>query len=147
MLKCRTTRLATVPLVTHPNSKVCLSGSLIGVFGSGADATLTVVAWLHYVFSMCFDLITLIISFWYLLGRRACEYLSFGGISRVMIVDGLGYFVLLTAINVVNVVFYKTAPTALQSSAASLGYVITMIGCQRILIHLRGMSGPSTYML
>ena len=113
MLECRTTRLATVPLVTHPNSKVCLSGSRNGVSGSGADATLTVVAWLHYVFSMCFDLITLIISFWYLLGRRACEYLSFGGISRVMIVDGLGYFVLLTAINVVNMVFYETAPTAL----------------------------------
>ena len=87
---------------------------------------------------MSFDLVTLLISSWYLLGRQPCEYLSFGGIGRVLIVDGLGYFVLLTAVNIVNVVFYKTAPLALQSSAASLGYVLTMIGCQRILINLRG---------
>jgi len=88
---------------------------------------------------MTFDLVTLIISSWYLLGRHPYGYLSLGGISRVLAVDGIGYFVLLTAVNIVNLIFYKTAPTAaLQTAAASLGYVVTMIGCQRILIRLKG---------
>jgi len=88
---------------------------------------------------MTFDLVTLIISSWYLLGRHPYGYLSLGGISRVLAVDGIGYFVLLTAVNIVNLIFYKTAPTAaLQTAGASLGYVFTMIGCQRILIRLKG---------
>ena len=134
-LAYRITRLVTVLPETCLNTKV---RKLVLPDRSDTHRACTTVAWLHYVFSMSFDLVTLLISSWYLLGRQPCHYVSFGGIGRVMIVDGLGYFVLLTAVNVVNMIFYKTAPTALQSSAASLGYVVTMIGCQRILIHLRG---------
>ncbi|KAH7094203.1 hypothetical protein BKA62DRAFT_42920 [Auriculariales sp. MPI-PUGE-AT-0066] len=112
----------------------CTSGNLPG----------QKVAWLHYIFAMAFDLLTLTMSAWYLLGRQPCAYLSFSGVARVMLVDGLGYFTMLTAINIVNVVFYKSAPTQLQSAGASLGYCITMIGCQRILIHLRDLADHST---
>ena len=54
-----------------------------------------------------------------------------------MFIDGLGYFVMLTAINIANAIFWKTAPIMVQSAASSLGYAITMIAAQRILIHLR----------
>ena len=113
----------------------------------GSNTVSTAVAWLHYLFSTVFDLVTLVISSWHLLGHQPWQYLSFGGIGRVLIIDGLGYFVLLTAINIINMIFFKTQPLEQQSSAASLGYVLTMIGCQRILIHLRGALAVSTNMV
>ena len=96
-------------------------------------------AWIHYVCSMTYDFLTLTISSYFLLGRQPWQSLSFSRVGRMMLVDGLGYFAMLTITNVVNIIFYKTAPLALQSAASSLGYTFVMIGCQRILIHLRGM--------
>jgi len=51
--------------------------------------------------------------------------------------DGLGYFVALTAVNMMNVFLYRGAPHSIQSSGASLGYAVIWIMSQRILIHLR----------
>ncbi|KAH7101298.1 hypothetical protein BKA62DRAFT_796142 [Auriculariales sp. MPI-PUGE-AT-0066] len=101
------------------------------------------VAWLHYIFGMAFDVLTLAISSYYLLGRQPCAYISFRGVARIMLVDGLGYFAVLTAANVINVIFWTCAPQPLQSAAASLGYAFTMIACQRILISLRDIAEHS----
>ncbi|KIJ63169.1 hypothetical protein HYDPIDRAFT_113767, partial [Hydnomerulius pinastri MD-312] len=57
-----------------------------------------------------------------------------------MIYDGLGYFVVLTACNILNLILYRASDEAVQSSGASLGYAVTWIMSQRILIHLREMS-------
>ncbi|KZV94838.1 hypothetical protein EXIGLDRAFT_834676 [Exidia glandulosa HHB12029] len=102
------------------------------------------IAWSHYVFSMTYDLITLVVSSYYLLGRSPVTYFSFSRLARLMLFDGLGYFFVLTAVNILNIILYKTAPTALQSAGASLGYAITWIMAQRILIHLRDMSDDSS---
>ena len=130
------TVIVTAPAATRPGIPVRVQ------FTSEIRATHRlhpVVAWIHYLLSMCYDLLTLLISSYYLLGRQPCLYLSFSSMARVLLVDGLGYFVMLTAVNIVNLVFFKTAPTtALQTAASSLGYTVTMIGGQRILIHLRG---------
>ena len=60
----------------------------------------------------------------------------------MLVADGLAYFVLLTAINIVNTIFFTIAPMQKQPAAASLGYVVTMIVGQRILIHLKGTFDP-----
>ncbi|EJD42713.1 hypothetical protein AURDEDRAFT_168236 [Auricularia subglabra TFB-10046 SS5] len=113
---------------------VCTSGNTAGYL----------VAWIHYVLSMTYDLVTLLISSYYLLGRSPVTYFSFSRIARILLVDGIGYFFILTAVNILNLILYKSAPTTLQSAGASLGYAITMIMAQRILIHLRDISDDSS---
>lgn len=54
-----------------------------------------------------------------------------------MLYDGLGYFAVLTASNILNIILYQTSNPALQSSGASLGFAVVWIMSQRILIHLR----------
>ncbi|OCH93932.1 hypothetical protein OBBRIDRAFT_239320 [Obba rivulosa] len=93
-------------------------------------------AWLFYVVAMSYDFITLCISVWFLLGFRS----SSGRMShlvKIMFYDGLGYFVVLTASNIFNLIIYHTSDETTQSSAASLGFAVTWIMSQRILIHLR----------
>ncbi|KAH7101313.1 hypothetical protein BKA62DRAFT_704194 [Auriculariales sp. MPI-PUGE-AT-0066] len=113
--------------VPYENTGHCVSGN-----HDGAKF-----AYLHYVFGMSFDLFTMAISTWYLVGDHLVFSFSFQGISRMMLVDGLGYFAMLTAVNVVNVVIWVNAEPDVQSAAASLGYAFTMIGCTRMLIHIR----------
>ncbi|KAH7100464.1 hypothetical protein BKA62DRAFT_245702 [Auriculariales sp. MPI-PUGE-AT-0066] len=102
------------------------------------------IAWIHYVVSMFFDLITLVLSSHYLLGRDPVTYFSFSKLVRLMIYDGIGYWAILSGINIVNLIFYKTAPTDLQSAGASLGYAITWIMSQRILVNLHELSDASS---
>lgn len=111
---------------------------------TSGNASGYLVAWIHYVLSMTYDLVTLIISSYYLLGRSPVTYFSFSRIARILLVDGIGYFFILTAVNILNLILYKSAPTNLQSAGASLGYAITMIMAQRILIHLRDISDDSS---
>ncbi|KAH7926260.1 hypothetical protein BV22DRAFT_1033078 [Leucogyrophana mollusca] len=99
----------------------------------------------YYLVSMLYDLGTLVISTIYLL-RFNTHSGRFARLIRVMIYDGLGYFVVLTGSNVLNLILYRASDEALQRSraypidSASLGYAVTWIMSQRILIHLREMS-------
>ncbi|KAJ3487775.1 hypothetical protein NLI96_g3320 [Meripilus lineatus] len=105
-------------------------------------------AWLFYVFVMTYDLVTLILSIYYLVPWRDSIHMS--SIIRMMLVDGLGYFLVLTgeihatragrqmsttfiAANIFNLVLYRTTNPEAQSS----GYAVTWIMSQRIVIHLR----------
>ncbi|KZV97102.1 hypothetical protein EXIGLDRAFT_764705 [Exidia glandulosa HHB12029] len=94
-------------------------------------------AWLHYLAAMSFDMLALCISSAYIL-RHAPQPLRMGcgltGLPRAMFEQGLLYYVALTLINIANLVFYTMSRVSLQSSAASLGYVISWIMAQRILI-------------
>ncbi|EJD43052.1 hypothetical protein AURDEDRAFT_168006 [Auricularia subglabra TFB-10046 SS5] len=67
---------------------------------------------------MTYDLVTLIISSYYLLGRSPIAYFSFSRIARMIIFDGLGFFFLLTAVNILNLILFKTSPTALQAAGS-----------------------------
>ncbi|KAH7910356.1 hypothetical protein BJ138DRAFT_1153035 [Hygrophoropsis aurantiaca] len=98
----------------------------------------------YYLVSMLYDLATLVISTIYLL-RFNTHSGRFARLIRVMIYDGLGFFVVLTASNVLNLILYRASDEAVQSSGASLGYAVTWIMSQRILIHLRGKHMPTLY--
>ncbi|OCB89137.1 hypothetical protein A7U60_g3736 [Sanghuangporus baumii] len=54
-----------------------------------------------------------------------------------LLYEGLGYFVVLTAVNVFNLVLYLREDENNQSSGASLGYILIFIMSQRILIRQR----------
>ncbi|KAH9006034.1 hypothetical protein EDB83DRAFT_2424138 [Lactarius deliciosus] len=93
--------------------------------------------WSFYLVAMLFDCLTLSISFFYLMKVRA---IAFSGsalwLVKVILYDGLGYFVVLTLMNAVNIVLFRGTGDAIQNSGASLGYSVTWIMSQRILIHL-----------
>ncbi|KAF8122685.1 hypothetical protein EV363DRAFT_1359471 [Boletus edulis] len=87
-------------------------------------------AWIYYVISILWDTGTLSVSTIYLVRYNAIN----GRLSRLirtMIYDGLGYFLVLTGANVFNLIL------------ASLGYAVTWIMSQRILLHLRELSEPA----
>jgi len=103
-------------------------------------------SWSFYLTAMLYDLLTLSISTVYLLKPNAAEVmfpqqmaliLAPARIMKTLLYDGLGYFVALTAVNLMNVFLYRGAARAVQTSGASLGYAITWIMSQRILYHLR----------
>ncbi|KAF5386139.1 hypothetical protein D9615_002347 [Tricholomella constricta] len=52
-----------------------------------------------------------------------------------MLYDGIGYFVALAAVNVLNLILYKKAQD-IQTAAASLAYCVSWIMSQRLLMHL-----------
>jgi len=107
----------------------------------GSDGTHPT-AWVYYVVAMAWDTGALSISTFYLV-----RYNSVNGrlsrLIRTMIYDGLGYFLILTAVNVFNLVLYRESNQAVQSAGASLGYAVTWIMSQRILLHLRELSEPA----
>ncbi|KAG6812542.1 hypothetical protein H0H92_002311 [Tricholoma furcatifolium] len=56
-------------------------------------------------------------------------------VTRMMLYDGIGYFVALAAVNLLNLMLYKNAQDV-QTAAASLGYSVSWIMSQRLLLHL-----------
>ncbi|KAJ8521164.1 hypothetical protein ONZ45_g2081 [Pleurotus djamor] len=59
-------------------------------------------------------------------------------LTSMMLYDGLGYFFVLTCVNVANLIAYRSLN--LQTAACSAGYAITWIMCQRLLLHLHSAS-------
>ncbi|KIJ06801.1 hypothetical protein PAXINDRAFT_182624 [Paxillus involutus ATCC 200175] len=98
-------------------------------------------AWIYYVVVMVYDLGTLVVSTVYLARHNVNG--RFSQLIKTMIYDGLGYFAALTAVNIFNIVLYRTSDEGLQSSGASFAYAVTWIMSQRILIHLREMTSES----
>ncbi|KAH9849598.1 hypothetical protein C2E23DRAFT_888087 [Lenzites betulinus] len=92
--------------------------------------------WLYYLLSMSYDILTLGISSMYLISFSPNSG-KMAHLRRIMLTDGLGYFVALTAVNIFNLILYRKQNETIQSSGVSLGYALTWIMCQRILIHLR----------
>lgn len=100
-------------------------------------------AWLYYTVAMSYDLAVLTISTIYLL-----RYNPLSGrlerLVRVLIYDGIGYFVVLTGSNIFNIVLYHTSDIETQAAGASIGFAVIWIMSQRILIHLRELSEAET---
>lgn len=65
-----------------------------------------------------------------------------------MLKEGLVYFVLLTGVNILNLVMFRVSSIAAQSSAACLGQAVTMIMSQRIILGLHDwrttLQGPTS---
>ncbi|KAF8271046.1 hypothetical protein EI94DRAFT_1721217 [Lactarius quietus] len=96
-------------------------------------------SWLFYLSGMLFDLLTLIISMTYLFKLHSNSPFA-SRLVRMMIYDGLGYFVALTVANTVNAILSKSTNSILQVAGAPLSGLVTWIMSQRILIHLQDAS-------
>ncbi|KAH9926801.1 uncharacterized protein B0H18DRAFT_1104363 [Fomitopsis serialis] len=93
-------------------------------------------AWLYYLLAMIYDAVVLCISSFYLV-RYGPVAGRLSGLVKLMLYDGLGYFVVLTAANILNLVLYRTSDILTQSSGAAVGEAVTWIMSQKLLIHLR----------
>ncbi|KAI0251006.1 hypothetical protein BJV78DRAFT_1215393 [Lactifluus subvellereus] len=111
--------------------------------------------WTIYLAALLYDCLVLSISTVYLLKlgtteasaapgpkprlfKRVVSALTHFSASRLMkmlLFDGLGYFVALTVVNVANIFLFRNTNPLIQSSGASLNYAVTWIMSQRILIH------------
>ncbi|KAI0252205.1 hypothetical protein BJV78DRAFT_380092 [Lactifluus subvellereus] len=121
--------LYLIPIMTNGN---CVAAS--------SHPQLPVSAWSFYLAAMLFDCIALSISTVYLLRMRVAGASSVSRLVNIMLYDGLGYFVALTAVNTLNVFLHREINHSIPSSGVSLGYAITGIMNQRLLIHPRELS-------
>lgn len=98
-------------------------------------------AWVYYVAAIVYDVGVTVISVGYLLKHKhtSISHTMLSRITRMMLYDGIGYFVFLTGVNVVNLMIYRSN-SEMQTAGASLGYAATWIFTQRLLIHLHEMS-------
>ncbi|KAJ7733686.1 hypothetical protein B0H16DRAFT_162182 [Mycena metata] len=104
----------------------CTSGNLPGVK----------VASLYYVGCLVFDFVAMIISAGYLWKFSNSSRASFSKLTRMMLEDGIMYFIVLTGMNIINLVFFQSRDTTLQSAASSLGFAVTMIFSSRFILNL-----------
>lgn len=118
------------PVVVHGN---CTPGNAGKVLS----------AWVYYTVAMLYDLVALIVSTVYLLRYNPLSS-RLEQLVRVLIYDGIGYFVVLTGSNIFNIVLYHTSDIQTQAAGASIGFVVIWIMSQRILIHLRELSEAET---
>ncbi|KAG0693751.1 hypothetical protein DFH29DRAFT_376601 [Suillus ampliporus] len=106
----------------------------------------TLTAWFYYIAVMLYDLVVLTISTVYLLRYNPLSS-RLERLVRVLIYDGIGYFVVLTGSNIFNIILYHTSDIETQAAGASMGFAVTWIMSQRILIHLRELSEAETLRL
>ncbi|KAF8638073.1 hypothetical protein AX16_010705 [Volvariella volvacea WC 439] len=86
---------------------------------------------------MIYDLTTTVLTVIFLLRYKFSASISsvISHLTKMMLYDGLGYFIVLTGVNVLNLILYRSAHD-IQTAAASLGYCVTWIMSQRLLVHL-----------
>ncbi|TFK44487.1 hypothetical protein BDQ12DRAFT_673071 [Crucibulum laeve] len=93
-------------------------------------------AWIYYAIAIIYDSTVTGMSAWFLLKYKfATRNSMMSKVTKMMLYDGLGYLVTLTAVNVLNLILYKTSRD-IQNAGASLGYCVSWIMSQRLLIHL-----------
>ncbi|PCH44864.1 hypothetical protein WOLCODRAFT_139293 [Wolfiporia cocos MD-104 SS10] len=102
----------------------------------GADNVRHLYAWIYYVVAIFYDLSTLTVSTFYLL-RYTPPSGRLTRLMKLMLYDGVGSFVVITAMNILNLILFHTTDELTQSAGACLGETVTWIMSQRILIHLR----------
>ncbi|KAG2151248.1 uncharacterized protein EDB93DRAFT_1336732 [Suillus bovinus] len=130
LLEWFTNMFDRIPVVVNGNCTPGNSGKILS-------------AWFYYTIAMSYDLMVLTISTVYLLRYNPLNS-RLERLVRVLIYDGIGHFVVLTGSNVFNIVLYHTSDIQTQAAGASIGFVVTWIMCQRILIHLRELSEAET---
>ncbi|KAH9047323.1 hypothetical protein EDB84DRAFT_1462342 [Lactarius hengduanensis] len=85
---------------------------------------------------MLYDLLTLTISMGYLFKLHSSSPFT-SRLVKMMIRDGLGYFVALTVVNTVYTILYRSTNLRVQTAAAPFAGLFTWVMSQRILIHLQ----------
>lgn len=94
------------------------------------------IAWINYAILILFDLLAICISTVYLWNYDSHATRVSNFVNKLLY-EGLGYFSVLTAVNVFNLVLFLTEDDARQSGATTLGYVVVFIMSQRILLNRR----------
>ncbi|KAF9652352.1 hypothetical protein BDM02DRAFT_3109361 [Thelephora ganbajun] len=95
--------------------------------------------------AMLFDAVTCLLATFYLI-RSASGIRSMSSMVQMLFYDGLGYMVVLTAVNILNLILYRNSVgKGVQSSGASFGYMVIWIMSQRILIHIHKASEERTH--
>jgi len=110
---------------SHANGN-CTSGNAPGIH----------LASLYYVGGLVFDVVTMLISSAYLWRFSGKNRSSLSQLAKIMLHDGIMYFLALSAMNVVNIIFYNNPNTAVQASAGPLGFAFTMIFSGRFILNL-----------
>ncbi|KAG2153922.1 hypothetical protein DEU56DRAFT_429060 [Suillus clintonianus] len=110
---------------------------------TSANAGKILSTWFYYLAVMIYDIVMVTVSTMHLLRYNPLSS-RVERLIRVLIYDGIGYFVVLSAANVLNLILYHTTNIETQSAGASIGYAVTWIMSQRILINIRE---PSTQRL
>ncbi|EMD41124.1 hypothetical protein CERSUDRAFT_111696 [Gelatoporia subvermispora B] len=95
-------------------------------------------AWIHYLMCMVFDGACLGIASGYL-WVQSMDTTGVRGLARLLLREGVVYWIVLTTVNVANLLTYHTADLSAQASAASIGYTLVWIMAQRILIQLHNL--------
>ncbi|KAF8840245.1 hypothetical protein BDN67DRAFT_968846 [Paxillus ammoniavirescens] len=92
-------------------------------------------SWFYYVVAIVYDITTTSISVFYLLKyKRTISNNSI--IARFidsMFYDGMGYFVILTVPNALNLGLYQSK-NSIQASAVTIGYVMTWLMSQNLIL-------------
>ncbi|KAJ7078844.1 hypothetical protein B0H15DRAFT_859491 [Mycena belliarum] len=116
-------------MVYHGN---CASASPHGPYGG----------WIHYAVALIYDFTTTVFCVVFLLRLKPSSDSIMARVSTMMLVDGVWYLVALAMVNSLNVGFYRASPIGneIQTAAASLGYAVTWIMSQKLLIHLHDAS-------
>lgn len=101
-------------------------------------------AWAYYLIAILYDIIATVIAFVYLLKYKSFT-ISGSVMSHLtrMMYEGLGYLTVLSASNGLNLILYLSTQNQqqdIQSAAVSIGYAVTWIMSQRLLIHLHRIS-------
>ncbi|KAK7018156.1 hypothetical protein R3P38DRAFT_2539156 [Favolaschia claudopus] len=118
----------------------CTSGNLPGVK----------VASLFYAGTLLFDIGALSLTAVYLWKFSNSSRAPLSRLAKMMIEDGIMYFVALTSMNIVNLIFFQDQDPVLQSAASSLGFAVTMIYSGRFILTLSersrdGLSGDDSH--
>ncbi|KAF8271047.1 hypothetical protein EI94DRAFT_631705 [Lactarius quietus] len=92
--------------------------------------------WLFYLVAILYDLLASTISMAYLFKSYSSSLFT-SRLVRIMISDGLIYFVALMVVNIVFAVLYRTTNFIVQTAATPFAGALTWILSQRILIHLQ----------
>ncbi|KAG2067236.1 hypothetical protein BDR04DRAFT_876161 [Suillus decipiens] len=93
-------------------------------------------AWFYYLVMIVYDIVMVTISTMHLLRYNPLSS-RIQQLVRVLIYDGIGYFIVLSVTNILNLILYRMGSIETQSAGASIGYAVTWIMSQRILINIR----------
>ncbi|KAJ6541063.1 hypothetical protein DFH09DRAFT_1322914 [Mycena vulgaris] len=117
------------------------SSDRIAIFSSSSDCTSgnlpgVKVASLYYVGGLVFDVVTMLMTSTYLWKFSSTSRTSLSQLARTMLQDGIMYFIALSGMNVVNLIFFQSSDTVLQPSASTLGFAATMTFSSRFILNL-----------
>ncbi|KAK7062272.1 hypothetical protein R3P38DRAFT_2493813 [Favolaschia claudopus] len=126
--------------VPFHNNGTCTSGNPPGIK----------IASLYYVGGLVYDVVTMILTSVYIFKFTSSSRTSLSQLMRMMLEDGIMYFIALCALNIINIIFFQSPNTALQPAASTLGMATTTIFSGRFVLnlseHMRdGVSGDQTH--